>query len=94
MARSGLRYEHFCLKIVGNRRAKKKVFSHFFSLLRYRLIVFFPPLPEVKCLIFLKIPNPWGKVMARSGLRYEHFCLKIVENHRAKKVFSSHFFHF
>ena len=27
---------------------------------------------------FLEIRNPWGKVMERRGLRYEHFCLKIV----------------
>ena len=48
------------------------------SLLRYRLTVFLTPLPEVGCPIFLDIRNPWGKVMERSGLRYEHFCLKIV----------------
>ena len=24
---------------------------------------------------FLEIQNPWGKVMERSGLRFEHFCL-------------------
>ena len=48
------------------------------SLLRYRLNVFLPPLPEVGCPIFLKIRNPLGKVMERSGLRFEHFCLKIV----------------
>ena len=48
------------------------------SLLRYRLTVFLPPLLEVGCPIFLEIQNPWGKVMERSGLRYEHFCLKIV----------------
>jgi hypothetical protein len=33
------------------------------SLLRYRLNVFLPPLPEVGCPIFLEIQNPWGKVM-------------------------------
>ena len=43
------------------------------SLLRYRLNVFLPPLPEVGCPIFLEIRNPWGKVMEESGLRYEHF---------------------
>ena len=48
------------------------------SLLRYCLNVFLPPLPKVGCPIFLEIRNPWGKVMERSGLRYEHFCLKIV----------------
>ena len=48
------------------------------SLLRYRLNVFLPPLSEVGCPIFLEIPNPWGKVMERSGLRFEHFCLEVV----------------
>ena len=48
------------------------------SLLRYRLTVFLPPLPEVGCQIFLEIRNPWGKVMERSGLTFEHFCLEVV----------------
>ena len=55
---------------------KKKVF--FSSLLRYRLTVFLLPLPEVRCPIFLEIRNLWGKVMVRSGLTFEHFCLKVV----------------
>ena len=55
------------------------------SLLRYRLNVFLPSLPKVKCPICLEIRNPWGKVMERSGLIFEHFCLKIVKNRRAKK---------
>ena len=42
--------------------------------LRYRLNVFLPPLPEVGCPKFLEIRNPWGKVMERSGLRFENFC--------------------
>ena len=44
---------------------------HTFSL---RLTVFLPPLPEVQCPNFLYIRNPWGKVMERSGLRFENFC--------------------
>ena len=44
---------------------------HTFSL---RLTVFLPPLPEVQCPNFLDIRNPWGKVMERSGLRFENFC--------------------
>ena len=48
------------------------------SLLRYRLTVFLPPLPKVGCQIFLEILNPWGKVMERSGLTFEHFCLEVV----------------
>ena len=55
------------------------------SPLRYRLTVFLPPLPEVGCPIFLEIRNPWGKVMERSGLTFEHFCLEVVSNRRAKK---------
>ena len=43
------------------------------SLLRYRLNVFLPPLPEVGCPIFLEIQNSWGKVVKRSGLRFEHW---------------------
>ena len=46
--------------------------------LSYRLTVFLPPLPKVGCLIFLEIRNPWGKVMERSGLRFEHFSLEGV----------------
>ena len=33
------------------------------------------------------IRNPWGKVMERSGLRLEHFCLNFFKNGRAKKSF-------
>ena len=55
------------------------------SLFRYHLNVFLPPLPKVGCPLFLDIPNSWGKVMERSGLRFEHFCLKIVKNRCVKK---------
>ena len=48
------------------------------SLLRYRLNVFLPRIPEVRWPIFLKIQNSWGKVMERSGLIFEHFCFNIV----------------
>ena len=84
MERSGLRYEHFCLEIVENCVTKKSFFStlfHFFSTFfgfRSFLTVFLPPLPKVGYPIFLEIRNPWGKEMERSGLRYEHFSLKIV----------------
>ena len=59
-------------------RKKKFFFLSLFPLLRYRLTVFLPPLPAVGCPIFLKIRNPWGKVMERSGLTFEHFCLEVV----------------
>ena len=45
-----------------------------------------PPLPEVGCPIFLEIRNPWGKVMKRSGLGLEHFCLEGVLNRQTKKI--------
>ena len=41
-------------------------------------MVFLPPLPEVGCTIFLEIRIPWEKVMKRSGLTFEHFCLEVV----------------
>ena len=65
---------------------KKKFFSSLFSLLRYRLTVFLPPLPKIGCPIFLEIQNPWGKVMERNGLIFEHFCLEVVKNRRAQKI--------
>ena len=58
-------YKLICLSVCPS------VCSH----LRYRLNVFLPPLPEVGCPIFLEIQNLCGKVMERSGLRFEHFCL-------------------
>ena len=73
---------------------KIKFFSSLFSLLRYRLTFFLPPLPEVGCPIFLEIRNPWGKVMERSGLRYEHFGLKLSKIAAQKKVFFLSFFNF
>ena len=60
---------------------KKKFFSSlFFGLLRFLvfLMVFLPPLPKVGCPIFLEIRNPWGKVMVRNGLTFEHLCREVV----------------
>ena len=57
------------------------------SLLSYRLNVFLPPLFEVGCPIFLEIQNPWGQVMERSGLRFEHFCYDVSNIAEEKKVF-------
>ena len=62
------------------------------SLLRYCLNVFFPPLPKVGCPKNVKIRNPWGNVVGRTGLRFEHFCSKMVKNHRGKKWFYRFFF--
>ena len=80
-----------CLKSPRKKKFFSSLFSVFFGFLSF-LTVFLPPLPEVRCLIFLEIQNPWGKVMERSGLRYEHFCLKIVLNRCAKKKFFSSLF--
>ena len=54
--------------------------------LRYRLTVFLPPLPEVGCPIFLKLRNPWGKVMERSGLTFKNFVWKWSKIAAQKKV--------
>ena len=68
------------LSISWNVRLRVRVFvcPSVCSLLRYHLNVFLPPLPKVGCPIFLEIQKPWGKVMKRSGLRFEHFCLEVV----------------
>ena len=39
-----------------------------------RLHVFLAPLPKVQCTNFLNFRNPLGKIMERSGLRFEIFC--------------------
>ena len=48
------------------------------SLLNYHINVFLPSLPEVGFPKKLEIWNHWGKVLKRSGLRFEHFCLEVV----------------
>ena len=63
-----------CLKSLR----KKKNFSIFFTFEVPFLRSFLPPLPKVGCPIFLEIQNPWGKVMERSGLTFEHFCLEVI----------------
>ena len=45
----------------------------------------FDTLPEVGSPIFLEIWNLLGKVMGRSGLRFEYFCLEVVKNCQTKK---------
>ena len=69
---------------------KKKFFSSLFLVFfgfRSFLTVLLPPLPEVGCLIFLEIRNPWGKVMERSGLTCEHFLWKWSKITAQKKSF-------
>ena len=81
MERSGLRYEHFVWKLPKIAAQKKVFFSSLFSVFfgfQSFLTVFLTPLPEVGCPISLEIRNPWGKVMQRSGLTFEHFSLEVV----------------
>ena len=66
-----------CLKLPRKKKYFSSLFLVFFGFWSF-LTVFLPPRPEIGCPIFLEIRNPWEKVMERSGLRYEHFCLKIV----------------
>ena len=52
----------------------------------------FPPLPEVQCPNFLDFWNPLGKVMERSGLRFETFAHKECKIAVSKKFFYIVFF--
>ena len=61
-----------------SRNVRPSVCVYVCSVLRYRLTVFLPQLPEVGCPIFLEIRNTWGKVMERSGLTFENFSLEVV----------------
>ena len=54
---------------------------------RYRLNVFLPLLLKVGCPKFLEIRNPWGKVMERSGLTFEHLFGSCLKSPRKKKKF-------
>ena len=60
-------------------------FYSFFFICSLLLNVFFPLFLKVQCPNFLDIQNSWGKVMARNGLRLEHFCSKMILNCRGKK---------
>ena len=57
------------------------------SLLRNCLNVFLPPLPKIICPKILEILNPWGKVVERSGFRFEHFVWKWSKIAKQKKMF-------
>ena len=80
MKRSGLRLELFCLKIVLNQRSGNFFLTDFFLLYLFTLFLrsFCPHFPKFQCPNFLNIQNPWGKVMERSGIRFEHFGSKMV----------------
>ena len=66
-----------CLKLPRKKKFFSSLFLVFFGF-RSFLTVFLPPLPENGCPIFLKIRIPWGKVMERNGLTFDHFCLEVV----------------
>ena len=38
----------------------------------------FAPTSQSRMSNILEIRNPWGKVVERSGLTFEHFCLEVV----------------
>ena len=76
----------FVWKLLKIAAQKKFFFSHFFTF-EVPFNDLLPPLPDVGCPIFLEIRNPWGKVMERSGLTFEHFCFEVIKNRHAKKKF-------
>ena len=81
-----------CLQLSRKKKVFSSLFSVFFGFQSF-LTVFLPPLSEVGCPIFLEIRNPWGKVIERSGLGYEHFLFEnCLKSPRKKKVFFLHFF--
>ena len=55
------------------------------SLFRYRVNVFLPPTSRSQFPKYLEIRNPWGKVMERSGLRFEHLFGSGSKSPRKKK---------
>ena len=61
--------------------AQKKVFFFtFFGLLRFSVFFncLFAPTSRSRMSNIFRDSNPWGKVMERSGLTFEHFCLQVV----------------
>ena len=47
----------------------------------------FAPTSQSRMSNIFRIRNPWGKVMERSGLTFELFCLELVYNRHAKIFF-------
>ena len=68
METSGLRFEHFCSKMVYNCRGKKSFFYWFLSFVQSVSRCFFPNFPKSHIFFFF-LGNSCGKVMERSGLR-------------------------
>ena len=81
------RFDWKCLCLWANAFYKSKCPSVRLSVRVFTFEVpFLPPLLKVRSPIFLEIRNPWGEVMARSGIRLENFSLEVVFN-RQKKFF-------
>ena len=78
MEKSGLRFEYFCSKMVLNCRGKKCFLRIFFSLFTPFKRLFAPTSPQIPMSKLLDFPNPWGKLMERSGLRFKYFCSERV----------------
>ena len=55
------------------------------------LTAFLPPLLKVQCPNFLDIWNSWGKVIKRSGFRFDPFYSKMVSNCHGKNFFYNFF---
>jgi hypothetical protein len=98
MERRGLIFEHFCLKIVKNRRAKKMcfspLFSLFFNLLRFSVFFngLFAPTSRSRMSNFFRDSESLGKSNGKKWSQIWTFlfenCLKSLQ----KKVFFLHFF--
>ena len=90
MERSGLRFEHFCSKIVLKRCRKNFFNTFFFFICSLSLNIFMSPFPKVQCPNFLYFWNPWGKAIERSGLRFKN---KTKRNaHKCKFCLTSRIF--
>ena len=65
------------------------------SLLRYRLKVFLPPIPEVRCPIIFRDSKSLGKSNGKKWSQIGTFLFEsCLKSPRKKKFFFSHFFHF
>ena len=71
---SGCRFENLAHKGCKIAAAKIVFYRLFFLIFSLRLNVFMLPLSEAQCPNFLDFWNPWGKLMKRSGLRFENCC--------------------
>ena len=59
-------------------RHQKFFLRIFFFICSLHLNIFLPPLPKVQCPNLINFLNSLGKLMERSGLRFDYFCSKRV----------------